>query len=173
MNKNWLWDRELNISEAKKILKNPDHRDFIPLAALLLARNSEPRMVFKEYLDPITFCRRWAEIKKRMSKDRWQSRRIVFWQAIFEKLKERYKGQGISLRERRTGFRDDICREVGQKLRDIRQKKGLSQKALAKELGVSQQLISRIENGKENISLIVLKKIVRALGKDVKIELSD
>jgi DNA-binding XRE family transcriptional regulator len=173
MSKNWLWDRKLNVSEARKILKNPEHKDFISLAALLLARNNEPQVVFREYLEPLIFCKRWAEIKKRMSKDKWQSQRIVFWQTIFEKLKEKYKKQGIPLREKRTEFKDDICREIGQKLREIRQEKGLSQKALAGRLGVSQQLISRIENGKENISLIILKNIVNALDKKVKIELSD
>jgi DNA-binding XRE family transcriptional regulator len=166
----WLWDRNLSVSEAKEILKNPEHREFISLAALLLSRNNEPHRVFKEYLDPLLFCKRWAEIKKRMNKDKWNEQRVFFWQTIFEKLKEKYKKQGISLRERRLEFKDDICREIGLKLREIRQKKGLSQKTLAEKLGVSQQLISRIENGRENISLITLKNI--ATGLDAKVTIS-
>lgn len=173
MSRDWLWDRKLNISKAKKILKNPEHRDFISVASLLLARNNEPQLIFKEYLDPLLFCKRWAEIKKRMGKDKWQDQRIVFWQTIFEKVKERYQKQGISLREKRAGFRDIICREIGQQLQEIRQKMGLSQKAFAERLGISQQLISRIENGKENISLITLKNMATVLDKKVKINLDD
>jgi transcriptional regulator with XRE-family HTH domain len=47
----------------------------------------------------------------------------------------------------------------------------VTQKDLAKRLKVSQQLISRIETGKENISIITLKKIVASLGLTVSMEI--
>ena len=169
MNRDWLWDRKLSISQAKKILGNPEDKKFILLAALLLARKNEPREVFKELIEPLTFCTHWPTIKKRMGRDKWGSQRIIFWQAIYETLREKYRKKGVKLKEKREGVRDDFCKEVGGELRKIRKEKGLSQKALAEKLGISQQVISRIEKGKENISLITLKNVFRALGKKPKI----
>jgi len=42
---------------------------------------------------------------------------------------------------------------------------GFSQKELAQKLRISQQIISRIESGRENISLLTLEKVAAALGK--------
>lgn len=173
MNRAWLWDRKLSDSQAKKILKNPQHRRFVPIAALLLARNNEPRDVFRTYLDPLLLCSHWQSIKRRMRKDEWNSQRIVFWQAIYEKLRDKYREKGIKLRAEKQEVRDAICKKVGEEIRSIRKEKGLSQKALAKKLRISQQLISRIEKGKENISLITLKGILKALDRKVNISFGD
>ncbi len=167
--KDWLWDRKVNISEVKSILKNPNSREFVVFASLLLARKNNPREVFKEYLDPLLFCRHWQKIKGRMRKDKWNHERIIFWQEIYNKLKNRYRTQGIVFREKKGEVKGVICEKAGKMIRDIRKEEGLSQKALADKLGVSQQLISRIENGKENISLITLDNILRALGRELKI----
>ncbi len=167
--KDWLWDKKANISEVKRILQDPDNKEFVVLASLLLARKNNPREVFKEYLDPLLFCRNWQRIKGRMRKDKWSRQRIIFWQEIYNKLKSRYRTQGIIFREKKEEVRGVICEKAGKMIRDIRKEKGLSQKALADKLGVSQQLISRIENGKENISLITLANILRVLGKELKI----
>lgn len=169
MTKNWLWDKKTSITQVKRILRDSNHRDFIFYSSLLLERNNVPSEVFKEYLDPLLFCRRWAEIKKRMRKNKWNVQRIVFWQAIYEKLKEKYQGKGIVFREKKRWARDDLCKMAGEMLRTIREESGLSQKALSAKLEVSQQLISRIENGQENVSLLTLKNICKALGKKLKI----
>lgn len=108
-----------------------------------------------------------------MRKDKWASQRIIFWQAIYEKLFERYRKKGIKFKERKEEVRDDLCKEAGEEIRRIRKEKGLSQKALAKKLGISQQLISRVEKGKENISLITLKNMVKVLGKKTRISFRD
>jgi len=50
---------------------------------------------------------------------------------------------------------------------------GLSQKDFAKKIGVSQQLISRIEQGRENVSLGTLDNISRALGKELRINFGE
>lgn len=172
MKRDWLWDRKITISQAKKILRHPQHQKFSLLAALLLARKNEPKEVFKEYIDPLLFSKYWATIKKRMRKDRWNEPRIVFWQAVHEKLMERYRRQGISFRKKMPLAKDALCKMVGKQIRDIRKKQGLSQKELAQKLGISQQVISRIEKGGENISLLTLKIISNALGKKVAISLN-
>ena len=171
MKENWLWDRRIGLSCAKKILKHPNHKKFILLASLLFARKNNPKEVFKEYIDPLLFCKYWAPIKKRMRKDRWNEPRIVFWQAIYERLLDRYRSRGVSFRKEAPQPLAAICKMIGKQIRDIRKKQGLSQKKLAEKMGVSQQLISRIEKGKENVSLITLKNISDALGRKVMINL--
>ncbi|MBU1122221.1 MAG: helix-turn-helix transcriptional regulator [Candidatus Omnitrophota bacterium] len=169
MNKNWLWDVELTESRAKKILKDTKHKDFFVVVSLLLSRNNQAKDIFKEYLDPLIFCNYWARIKKRMRQDRWNTSRINFWQTIFDKLKDRYHSRGIILRKTEKISRDKLCRDVGDKIRSLRQEKNFSQKEFADKLGISQQLISRIEKGQENVSLVTLKNLVRALGRKVSI----
>ena len=173
MKKDWLWDRKVSITQAKKILKDPKHKNFILLSSLLLARKNEPKEVFKKYIDPILFCRYWAAIKKKLSKDRWNEPRIVFWQAIYERLLDRYRKRGVSFRKEAPLPKAAICKILGKQIRAIRKKQELSQKELAEKMGVSQQLISRIEKGGENISLITLKNISDALGKKATINLME
>ena len=46
-----------------------------------------------------------------------------------------------------------------------REKAGITQKEFANRLQTTQSVISRIENGKQNLSLDMLQKIAEALGK--------
>ncbi|MDB4161781.1 helix-turn-helix domain-containing protein [Bacteroidia bacterium] len=57
--------------------------------------------------------------------------------------------------------------EIGNKIREIRLKKGLSQEKLALLSDIDRTYIPSIENGKRNISITVLKKISNALGMTV------
>jgi DNA-binding XRE family transcriptional regulator len=60
---------------------------------------------------------------------------------------------------------------LAMKIARLREKKGLSQKELAKLMGTSQQAISRIESGEyEGFSLKTLEKIAEATGTRLKIE---
>lgn len=169
MKKDWLWDRKISIKKAKKILKDSHHKNFILLASLLLSRKNNPREIFKKYIDPILFCKNWAKIKKTMRKNKWSDKRIIFWQAVYEALIEKYRGKGIKFREKKDIIIDELCKKMGGQIQKIRKEQKLSQKALAKKMGVSQQLISRIEKGKENVSLITLANITKALGKKINI----
>lgn len=169
MKNNWLWDTKISVSEGKRVLKNPENKKFILIAALLFARNNDPREVFENYIDPLLFCRHWKEIKKRMRRDRWGQGRVVFWQAIYQKLLDKYRKKGVQFRKSKAVIRDETCEALGKAVRKIRIEEALSQKELAQKAGISQQLVSRIEKGKENISLITLKKISEALGRSVEI----
>jgi transcriptional regulator with XRE-family HTH domain len=54
---------------------------------------------------------------------------------------------------------------IGRVLKRLREKKGLSQAALAKQSGVAQGYISQMEAGeKKNPGIETLKKIAKALG---------
>lgn len=168
MKNNWLWDRKITDSRVKDILKRPGGKDFIAMAALLLSRKNEPDRVFKDYLDPAVFCKYWPRIKRKMRQDKWSEPRIIFWQAIYEKLLDRYRKKGMVFRQE-TSAKEPLCESTGKKIAGIRREQGLSQKKLAKKIGVSQQLISRIEKGRENASLITLNNIARALNREISI----
>ena len=58
----------------------------------------------------------------------------------------------------------DIREQVGKRIRELRQAKGLSQEAFALEIGLDRTYIASVENGKRNISIINLEKIWLGLG---------
>lgn len=171
MKRDWLWDRKISLSSAKAILNNPEDKLFISLSALLLSRKNSPQEVFKGHLKPKDFCQNWQRIKKKMSQDDWNNPRIEFWQAVYEKLIEKFRKRGISFEKPKVIVADEFCKMVGDKIRAIRKEKGLNQGDLARKLNVSQQMISHIESGKENISLRTLKNIVDSLGLKAEIEI--
>lgn len=58
--------------------------------------------------------------------------------------------------------------KFGKKLKEVRQKKNLSQGDVAKILGVHRTYISGLERGARNPSLLTVQKIAGALGVDIK-----
>ena len=62
----------------------------------------------------------------------------------------------------------DIKRIVGQKLRKLRQKAGISQEKLALTADIDRTYISSIEKGERNISIVVLEKLAKALNVSIK-----
>jgi DNA-binding XRE family transcriptional regulator len=109
-----------------------------------------------------------------MRKDKWNEPRIEYWQAIYEALKEKFRKKGIDFREGAPAppkKEDDFCKSIADRIKILRKQKGLTQCELARKLGVSQQMVSRIERGRENISLLTLKNIVGALDAEARIEI--
>lgn len=62
--------------------------------------------------------------------------------------------------------------QLGRKLIEVRLKRELSQRELAKKVGTSQAAISRIEGMSANPSLSLLKRIAQALNSKLKISFS-
>ena len=58
----------------------------------------------------------------------------------------------------------DIQKKFGDKLRELRRQKGLSQEDLALKSGLHRTYISDIERGSRNLSLKNIEKIAKALG---------
>ncbi len=56
---------------------------------------------------------------------------------------------------------------IGHKIADLRETRGLTQTDLAKKLHTTQSAIARLESGKQNISADMLKRIGKALGKNL------
>jgi transcriptional regulator with XRE-family HTH domain len=57
----------------------------------------------------------------------------------------------------------DIKLKVGQRIKELRKKLELSQEALANEAEVDRTYMTDVENGRRNISVEVLERIVGAL----------
>lgn len=58
----------------------------------------------------------------------------------------------------------DALKRFGQKVRDLRTKKGISQERLAELSGLHRTYISSLELGKRNVSLINIHALAKALG---------
>ena len=58
----------------------------------------------------------------------------------------------------------DMRRLVGQNVKRIRQKKGLTQERFAEISGFSQQYLSSLENGRRNPTVVTLYELATALG---------
>lgn len=52
---------------------------------------------------------------------------------------------------------------VGKTIRKLREKKDISQEALAEEAGIHRTYMGRVERGKQNISILNLVKVAKAL----------
>ena len=56
-----------------------------------------------------------------------------------------------------------IKQAVGMRIRELRNDRGLSQEKLALASGLDRTYIASVENGKRNISIVNLEKIIVAL----------
>lgn len=66
-----------------------------------------------------------------------------------------------------------MAMHIGEKIRRIRQKLGITQRELAQRLNVEQATISHYEQGKRAVSLDMLSKIAQALGVPLKVFFED
>lgn len=58
----------------------------------------------------------------------------------------------------------DIQHTFGKRLRELRLEKNLSQEALASDADIDRAYLSSLENGKENIGIKTMEKVMKALG---------
>ena len=62
--------------------------------------------------------------------------------------------------------------KVGVVLREAREKAGMTQADVARKLGTKRSAISRIENRAEDIALSTIQEYAKALGKNLRAEIS-
>lgn len=55
-------------------------------------------------------------------------------------------------------------RQLGMKVQALRGKRAMTQEALAKKAGISRGYLARVETGRHEPTLTMLRKIARALG---------
>ena len=58
----------------------------------------------------------------------------------------------------------NIKKDIGFRIREVRQEKGLSQEKLAALADLHRAYIGQIERGEKNIGVVNLEKIAKALG---------
>ena len=57
--------------------------------------------------------------------------------------------------------------ELGKRVRGARSLKGMTRKLLAQHSGVSERYLAQLENGRSNISIVLLRKVANAVGIEV------
>lgn len=163
--KSWLWNVNKTEEEARKILKDPGHPAFLLYAARRLATANLPKEIFRDYLSRENFLIHWPAIKRQMKKDSRNHDRVLFWDGVYDYLRRDLKAKGISLGRPNIGARvDPVQQRDGQHLRELRRSKKMTQVELAREAGVTQQHIAKIEKGLTVPRPQTLEKIERALG---------
>lgn len=60
----------------------------------------------------------------------------------------------------------DINIKIGDRIRELRKAKGLSQEALANLAEVDRTYMTKVETGKRNVTVKILDKIILALDSD-------
>ena len=86
----------------------------------------------------------------------------------FYMLAEVFKDRNT--KEFQRGYREESGRiALAQKIRETREKKHLTQKAVAHKALMPQSVIARLESGDHGVSLDTLSRVAHALGKRVEI----
>lgn len=62
-----------------------------------------------------------------------------------------------------------ILRELGKRIGELRRARGLTQETAAERLGMLAPNYARIEQGRQNVTVDTLVRIVRVLGEDVRV----
>jgi len=57
----------------------------------------------------------------------------------------------------------DIKQKVGQRIKELRKELELSQEALALKAEVDRTYVTDVENGRRNVSLEILERLIKAL----------
>lgn len=60
----------------------------------------------------------------------------------------------------------DIKKKIGLRIREIRLEKKMTQEGLAWDAEINRTFMNHIENGRKNVSVETLEKIVKALNMD-------
>lgn len=79
-------------------------------------------------------------------------------------MDERREGPNGDAGDGRRGRDERFLAALGERLRLLRARRGLTRKALAREAGVSERHLANLEAGTGNASVLVLRQIAAALG---------
>lgn len=163
MNKNiakYFWDLNRKaLMETKMILRNPHHQKFVARLVTFLSRCDKPKELFA-LVSKKDFIRAWPMVRSYWSKIARESDFRDWWQTIYEQIAAEY----IKNKKLNKGRPSLLFLKIGRRIRDARIQKKLSQGELASLAGMRQPDLSKIEEGKKNITLETLTRLCRALG---------
>lgn len=164
----YFWDlNEKALRETGKILKNSAHPKFKTRMVTLLSRCQSAKELFS-LVSKKEFVNLWPEIRSYWKKIARDSEFRDWWETVYEQLLEEYAQKYRKVK----GKPASLFYKIGRTIREARIQKGMTQKDLALKTGMKQPDISKIEEGKKNITLKVLNRLCEVL--DIRrIDLSD
>lgn len=156
----YFWDISENaLKETVKALKDPKHRQFPVKMVIFLSRCDKPKELFS-LITKDAFIDAWPRIRAEWIKRTRQSNFRDWWETIYEQLAE-WHGRA---RKEPTSATPVFFRKFGALIKEARIKKGLSQKQLAHRIGMKQPDVSRIEEGRKNVTLYTVMRFCNILG---------
>jgi DNA-binding XRE family transcriptional regulator len=152
----YFWDlNKAALRDTLSALKDPAHSRFPERMVTLLSRCDKPKELFS-LLPRQRFVENWPRIRFAWLKRARQSVHRDWWETIYEQMME-------TPGKRLHGRPSELFRHVGKAMKERRTELGLSQKQVATQTRISQPIISQIEDGKKNITLLTLLRLCRAL----------
>ena len=156
----YFWDlNDSALKETKRILQAPQHPLFPQRMVALLSHCDKPKELFS-ILPKEKFVETWPKIRSYWLKKTRESQQRAWWETIYEQLIEN-EGNKTSTAK---GGASVFLRKLGMVIKEKRIELGLSQKQLGHQIGLSQPILSQIEEGRKNITLFTLLRISKALG---------
>ena len=140
------------ISRKEVEVTAPDGEVFTVLCQIGSYINEETRKQELFWLESL-FDKNFSDNKEQMINDIWrESLRFGIGGGIL----------GIS-----SGTRHEDRARIGNRIKEIREERGIEARDLARLVGIDAANLSRIENGRYSVGLDILAKIATALGKKV------
>lgn len=164
----YFWDlNEKALKQTQGILRNNhSHPKFIARLVTLLSRCDRPKEVFS-LIEKKEFVNIWPKVRSYWKKIQPESDFRDWWETVYEQLFEKNKTR-IKTAKGRPSV---LFSMVGRIIMRARIEKGLSQKDLAVRAGMNQPDISRIEEGRQNVTLETLACLCKVLNiKSIKLE---
>lgn len=156
----YFWDLNRGaLKETQKILKDPKHPKFLTRMVTFLSRCDKPKELFS-IITKERFIEIWPKIRTYWMKHTRESEFRDWWETIYEQLLEEYH----LIQKKVKGKSPDFFQKFGTLIKEARIKKNLSQKQLAQSIGMKQPDISKIEEGKKNVTLYTLMRLCKVLG---------
>jgi DNA-binding Xre family transcriptional regulator len=155
----YFWDlNEQALKETERILNNPAHPKFPGRLVTFLSRCQQPGELFS-LISKKEFIEVWPQVKAYWMKIARESDFRDWWQTVYEQILEEY----TSKQKNAAGRPSRLFLKVGKTIARARLDKKLSQRELAFRVGMKQPDISKIEEGKKNITLETLIRLCKVL----------
>lgn len=145
------------LKETEKILKDPDNRKFLERMVTLLSRLDDPKELFT-IISKDEFINNWPRIRNYWRKIARMSDFKDWWQTVYEEIAQGRKTKNVRIEKSSAAFL-----RIGILIKEKRIRNGWTQNELALKLGMKQPDISKIEEGKKNITLETLTSLCKVL----------
>jgi len=154
----YFWNfNKIALRDTEKILKNPYHPKFNERLITILSRCDKPKEVFS-LISKKNFIEAWPGVRKYWKKISADSEFRGWWETIYEGLSRAHTDKKAP-----RGSPSVLFSIVGATIKQVRIRKKLSQSQLAFMIGAKQPDISKIEEGRKNITLDTLFRLCKAL----------